>query len=113
MAKIISFEGGIGAGKSTLVNFFAAELGLEKILEDSYENPFVDDFYAGANVKLETELVFLLQHYSLLKNARAKDGSILADFSIEKDLVFARMNLTTKQYYVFKQVYDYVVENVG
>jgi deoxyadenosine/deoxycytidine kinase len=49
----------------------------------------------------------------LLKNARAKDGSILADFSIEKDLVFARMNLTTKQYYVFKQVYDYVVENVG
>ena len=85
MGKIISIEGGIGAGKTTLVNILSDQLGLEKILENDYKNPFIEEFYAGLNVKLETELTFLLQHYSLLKKARAKKGSVLADFSIEKD----------------------------
>ena len=65
MGKIVSVEGCMGAGKTTLVNFLSDELGVEKILEQAYQNPFIDEFYSGANVKLETELTFLLQHYSL------------------------------------------------
>ena len=113
MGKIVSVEGGIGAGKTTLVNFLSDELGAEKILEHAYQNPFIDEFYSGANVKLETELTFLLQHYSLLKNARQKDRLVLADFSIEKDLVFARHNLTQNEFIIFQNVYDFVIDSVG
>jgi deoxyadenosine/deoxycytidine kinase len=113
VAKIVSFEGPIGAGKTTLVNYVSNELGLDKITENIYQNPFIDEFYAGSDVKLETEIAFLLQHYSLLKNARAKHGLILADFSIEKDLVFARLNLDQKEFDVFNCVFDFAVETVG
>jgi deoxyguanosine kinase len=113
MAKIISFEGPIGAGKTTLVNYFSSQLKLKKILEHSQQNPFIDKFYTGDDVKLETELTFLLLHYSLLKNSLAlKDEIILTDFSIEKDLVFARMNLNRDEFKLFKQCYDYVNENI-
>ena len=113
MGKIVSIEGCMGAGKTTLVNFLSDELGVEKILEQAYQNPFIDEFYSGANVKLETELTFLLQHYSLLKKARQQDGLVLADFSIEKDLVFARLNLTQDEFRIFRNVYDFVVDSVG
>jgi len=113
MGKIVSIEGCMGAGKTTLVNFLSDELGVEKILEQAYQNQFIDEFYSGANVKLETELTFLLQHYSLLKKARQKDGLVLADFSIEKDLVFARLNLTQDEFRIFRNVYDFVVDSVG
>jgi deoxyguanosine kinase len=113
MSKIISVEGCMGAGKTTLVNFLSDELGMEKILEQAYQNPFIDEFYKGANVKLETELTFLLQHYSLMKKARQKDCLVLTDFSIEKDLVFARLNLTQDEFRIFHNVYDFVVDSVG
>lgn len=113
MGKVISIEGCMGAGKTTLVNFLSDELGVEKILEQAYQNPFIDEFYSGANVKLETELTFLLQHYSLLKKARQKDSLVLTDFSIEKDLVFARLNLTQDEFRIFQNVYDFVVDSVG
>lgn len=113
MGKIVSIEGCIGAGKTSLVNFLSDELGAEKMLEHAYQNPFIDEFYSGANVKLETELTFLLLHYSLLKKAKQKDSLILADFSIEKDLVFARLNLIQSELEIFRNVYDFVIDSVG
>ncbi len=112
MSKIVSFEGSIGAGKTTLANYFADELGLERVLERHDNNPFLNDFYAGADVKLETEITFLLQHYSLLKAARSKPGMVIADFSVEKDLVFAKMNLRKDELAIFKRVYEFVVAQV-
>ena len=108
MAKIISFEGCIGAGKTSLVKYLSKELGCNKILEHQYKNPFITKFCKGANVGLETELTFLLQHYSLLKNINAKAEIVLSDFSIEKDLVFARMNLEPSEFNIFKSVYKFV-----
>ncbi len=113
MGKIVSVEGCIGAGKTSVVNFLSDELGTEKILEHAYQNPFIDEFYSGADVKLETELTFLLQHYSLLKKARQRDSLVLTDFSIEKDLVFARLNLTQSEFRIFRNVYDFVIKSMG
>jgi len=113
MGRIVSIEGCIGAGKTSLVNFLSEELGTEKIVEHTYQNPFIDEFYQGGNVKLETELTFLLQHYSLLKTAGETAGLVLADFSIEKDLVFARLNLTQNELRIFRNLYDFVIDSVG
>lgn len=113
MGKIVSIEGGIGAGKTTLVNYLSEELGIEKTLEHDYQNPFIDEFYSGGSVRFETELTFLLQHYSLLKKARQKDCLVLADFSIEKDIVFARLNLSESEFKIFRNVHDFVTGSMG
>lgn len=115
MARIISFEGCIGAGKTSLTNYFSQEWGLPKVIECYESNPFLSDFYAGKDVKLETEITFLLQHYSQLKDV-TQDSSkawVLADFSIEKDLVYARLNLEGAEFRLFRAVYEYVTERVG
>ncbi|TDA70419.1 MAG: hypothetical protein D9V47_01355 [Clostridia bacterium] len=115
MPKIISFEGCIGAGKTTLTNYFAHTLHMEKILEAFQKNPFLEEFYHGQDVTLETEMAFLLIHCWQLKKALKTSQSdyVLADFSIEKDLVYARLNLEDGALRVFEDAYDYVVKQVG
>ena len=114
MAKIISFEGCVGAGKTSLTNYFSYEMGMEKVLEEYERNPFLKEFYDGQDVKLETELTFLLIHYSQLKKAikTIRDAVILVDFSIEKDLVYAGLNLDGKELEIFENVYNHVIQEV-
>ncbi len=115
MIKIISFEGCVGAGKTSLTNYFSHELKVGKILEEYDRNPFLRDFYEGSDVNLETEITFLLIHYSQLKKTLKNHNGdfILADFSIEKDLVYAILNLNTEELKVFENIYDYVIQQVG
>ncbi len=116
MVKIISFEGCVGAGKTSLTNYFSHELKAGKIIEEYEANPFLKKFYEGnSNINLETEITFLMIHYSQLKNA-IKDcryNFIIADFSIEKDLVYAKLNLNKEDLRIFEDIYDYVIEQVG
>ncbi len=121
MVKLISFEGCVGAGKTSLTNYFSHELKVGKILEDYESNPFLkkfyeDKFYEGnSNINLETEITFLMIHYSQLKNVikDRKDDFIIADFSIEKDLVYAKLNLNTEDLRIFEDVYNHVIGHVG
>ena len=115
MAKTISFEGCVAAGKTSLANYFSYELKIGRILEEYDRNPFLKEFYEGLDVNLETEVAFLLIHHSQLKKAikSCKDAFILADFSIEKDLVYARLSLNNKELNIFENIYDYVIQEVG
>lgn len=115
MTKIISFEGCVGAGKTSLTNYFSYELKIGKILEEYERNPFLREFYEGNNVNLENEITFLLIHHSQLKKSirSCKDTFILADFSIEKDLVYAMLNLNDEELKVFKNIYEYIIQQVG
>jgi len=113
--KIISFEGCIGAGKTTLANYFSKYFKAGKLLEAYGKNPFLKEFYKGADVKFETELGFLLIHYQQLKDVlkKCKKDLIFADFSIEKDIVFAKLNLNKEEYKLFERVYKYITKNIG
>jgi len=85
MTKIISFEGCVGAGKTSLTNFFSHDLKVGKILEEYKKNPFLREFYeTDLNINLESELTFLLIHYSQLKKAIV-DCQAHAEFSIPAD----------------------------
>lgn len=115
MVKIISFEGGIGSGKTSLTNYFSHRLKLKKILESYEINPFLKEFYEGeSSINLETEITFLLIHFSQIKKVikNCKDPFVIADFSIEKDLVFAKLNLTNEELIIFKNVYDYIIKKI-
>jgi len=116
MVKIICFEGCIGSGKTSLTNYFSQELKIGKILEKYDINPFLKRFYNGdSSINFETEMTFLLIHYSQLKKKLRSntDQFLLADFSIEKDLVFANLNLKDKELKIFQKLYNYVIEKVG
>lgn len=116
MTKIISFEGCVGAGKTSLTNFFSPDLKIGKILEEYKKNPFLREFYeTDLNINLESELTFLLIHYSQLKRAAVdcQDAFMIADFTIEKDLVYAKLNLNKEELEIFENIYDYAIQKVG
>lgn len=115
---LISFEGSIGAGKTSLTNFFSHDLKCQKVLEDFEANPFLGRFYeqyGNQDVNFETEISFLPIHYYQIRRAleEHKGNLILMDFSIEKDLVYASMNLQGKKLSVFENVYNYVIGEIG
>jgi len=116
MVKLISFEGCVGAGKTSLTNYFSHELKVRKLLEEYERNPFLKDFYEmDFTVNLETEITFLLIHHSQLKKTINvyQDDFIIADFTIEKDLIYARLNLNEDELKIFEDIYDYVIKKVG
>jgi len=115
MSILISFEGCVGAGKTSLTNYFSYHYKTPKILENYEANPFLKKFYEGADIKLETELSFLLIHFSQIKEMQKlhKDSVIFCDFAIEKDLVYAKMNLKKPELKIFETVYDYVIREIG
>ncbi len=116
MVKLISFEGGIGSGKTSLANYFSHMLNIGEILEDYEKNPFLNDFYKGdKSINLETEITFLLIHYSQLKKKLkfSTDQFLIADFSIEKDLVFAKLSLEGEELKIFQRLYNYIIQKVG
>lgn len=112
MVEIISFEGCVGAGKTSLTNYFSYEFGVERLLEEHEKNPFLKEFYEGFDVTFETEITFLLIHNSQLRKAvdYTRNNYMFSDFSIEKDLVYARMNLDSELLKTFENVYNYVIE---
>jgi deoxyadenosine/deoxycytidine kinase len=116
MVKIISFEGCVGAGKTSLTNYFSHELKVGKILEEYESNPFLKKFYEGdSNINLENEITFLMIHFSQLKKAikNCDDDFLITDFTIEKDLVYAKLNLNEEDLRIFEDMYNYVIKQVG
>lgn len=112
--KIISFEGSIGAGKTSLTNYFSYELKCGRLCEDFQANPFLKKFYENQDVNFETEITFLLIHYSQIRQALSTSNSelMLIDFSIEKDLAYARMNLQEEQLEIFENIFNYLTSKI-
>ena len=110
---LISIEGCIGAGKSTVARGLAASRGSQLLLEDFEANPFLRAFYEDpVGNAIETEFTFLFLHFHQLKSVRAAafDSEVIADFHLGKDLLYANMNLSRHPLrLVFGELYDYCV----
>src|SRR5438552_4026052 len=87
---LLSFEGCVGAGKTTLAEGVAAIRGTQLLLEDFSAVPFLEEFHRDpTGCALETEFAFLLQHYHQLRLAAQTGGEIITDFTFIKDPMFA------------------------
>ena len=95
-------EGNIGSGKHALCNKLG-EGGNMTVLHETYDNPFLPEFYATGGGALRTELWFLLQRKKWLSDADWTASHLLADFHSAKSEVFARVNLSGDEYALFKQ----------
>src|SRR5258708_21003982 len=95
-------EGPIGAGKPSLARQLASHLAGEALLERPEENPFLARFYEdSARFALPTQLHFLFQRVDQLQGVGQLDmfrHVTVADFLLDKDPLFARLNLSDAQY---------------
>ncbi len=106
----IVVEGPIGVGKTSLAKKLADSYGVELLLEAPMENPFLASFYENPHLSaLPTQLHFLFQRIKKIENLRQADmfrPIQIADFLIEKDMLFAEQTLTEEEFELYKQVYE-------
>ncbi len=109
-------EGPIGVGKTTLARRIAASLGAALMLEQPAENPFLERFYKSREqFALQTQLYFLFQRVKQLKDVRQGDLFTpirVADFMLDKDPLFARINLDEDELYLYEQIYQHLATEV-
>lgn len=105
----IAIEGPIGVGKTTLARRLAETFNYDILLESAEENPFLDRFYQNKRQSaLATQLFFLFQRAQKIQDLRQQDifePVRVSDFLIEKDPLFARVNLDPDEYGLYDKVY--------
>lgn len=106
----IVVEGPIGVGKTSLATRLAEALGARALLEQPAENPFLERFYhARRHFALPTQLFFLFQRarqIQELKQGELFSSGFVGDFLIEKDRLFAHVNLEADELRLYEQVYQ-------
>lgn len=106
----IVVEGPIGVGKTSLARRLAEAFGSELVLEQPGENPFLERFYSERRrYALPTQLYFLFHRARQLQALKQGDmfaPSRVADFLLQKDALFARVNLEDDEFRLYRQVYD-------
>ena len=106
----IAVEGPIGVGKTTLAMRLAATFDYQTLLENAHENPFLERFYRNRRqAALATQLFFLFQRSQKIQDLRQGDifqQQRVADFLIEKDPLFARINLDRDEFQLYQKVYQ-------
>lgn len=108
--RFIVVEGPIGVGKTTLAHRLADHYGHPVLLEPASTNPFLDRFYReGRRHALPTQLYFLLNRARQMADLPQHDllgPTLIADFLLEKDDLFARLTLDDHEYALYRQIYD-------
>ena len=111
--RFIAVEGPIGVGKTSLTRRLAETFNYELLLENAEENPFLDRFYQNPKQHaLATQLFFLFQRAQQIEESRQSDlfePVRVSDFLIDKDRLFAELNLEKDEYNLYHKVYQHLV----
>lgn len=109
-AQYIVVEGPIGAGKTSLARRLCERLDAQPIFEQPESNPFLARFYQNLERwALATQISFLYQRIdqlTALDQARAGDRRVVSDFILEKDPLFAALNLPEDELRLYQRLYD-------
>ncbi|MEO8726259.1 MAG: deoxynucleoside kinase [Acidobacteriaceae bacterium] len=105
--RYIAIEGPIRVGKSTLAQIISERLHARRIQEPE-DNPFLVEFYKGqAGTAFATQMDFLIKRFDQLKSIdTAARETVVADYVIEKDKLFACINLSDAELSVYNRYYD-------
>lgn len=107
----ITVEGPIGVGKTSLSQAISKEYGLELLQEIVDENPFLGNFYQNiAEWGFQLEMFFLCNRYKQLQDIRThyldKGKSVVADYNIFKNTIFAKRTLSGENLPKYLKIYD-------
>ena len=106
----IAVEGPIGVGKTTLARRIADTFEYDLLLEEAELNPFLERFYQNRQqTALATQLFFLFQRVQKITELKQRDmfdQARVADFVLEKDPLFARVNLEPDEFALYEKVFS-------
>lgn len=110
--RYIVVEGPIGVGKTSLARRLSERFQAGLMLEDADTNPFLPRFYQdAARYALQTQLFFLFQRASQVRDLKQMElfgQPTVADFLLDKDPLFARLNLSDEEYGLYQQIYAHL-----
>jgi deoxyguanosine kinase len=114
--RYVAVDGPIGVGKTTFCRILADRIGGHLVLEEADKNPFLKDFYRDRKrYALQTQFFFLLSRYAQQKELIEYDlfkKKIVADYTFEKDFLFAQSNLSEDELSLYKQVAELLKKNL-
>ncbi|GAB4265922.1 MAG: deoxynucleoside kinase [Candidatus Promineifilaceae bacterium] len=115
----VLLAGNIGTGKTSLTERLAGRLGWQTAFESVADNPYLPDFYQDMGQWAFHLQIFFLGHRAEQHKALAQSPqTAVADRSIYEDAtIFARAlhhmgNLSERDYYAYRRVYDLIVEGL-
>ena len=107
-SRYIVIEGPIGVGKTSLARKLAESLSADLLLEEVYENPFLERFYRdGQSAALPAQMYFLFARARQIEDLRQADmfaNVRVSDYLFAKDQLFAELNLSVDELKLYEQV---------
>lgn len=111
--KFVCVEGNIGAGKTTLAKMLADYYNGKLLLENFDNNPYLKDFYIDSKkYALQVELSFLAERYQQQLDFLHVKDIVVSDYLFEKSLIFAKINLSSNEFAVFKAAYSEAIKQI-
>ncbi|WP_114572286.1 deoxynucleoside kinase [Exiguobacterium flavidum] len=107
----ITVEGPIGVGKTSLANAISHHFSFSMLREIVEENPFLGKFYEDIEEwSFQTEMFFLCNRFKQLDDIErhylSQRRSVVADYHIFKNLIFAHRSLKTEHIEKYEQIYS-------
>lgn len=112
---MVTIEGIVGIGKSTLIKVLQKKLVLNIVEQDFLHNISLADSYSNQEYIFEKQMIFLFSDYHLLlKNSKLNSPNItITDFSLERSEIMARLLITDEEYQkVFLPTYKYLLSRL-
>ena len=106
--RYIAVEGPIRVGKSTLARILSEQLNARRIF-DANDNPFLGDFYEEKpGSAFRAQMYFLLERHKRLAELQLDEipGTVVSDFLLEKDKIFAYINLDNEELKLYERYFD-------
>lgn len=114
---LITVEGPIGIGKTSLSKEISRAFGLQLLEEIVYENPFLGKFYQNiAEWSFQLEMFFLCNRYKQLQDIRtdyiAQGVSVVSDYNVFKNTIFAKRTLSDENLPKYLHIYDILTNDM-
>ena len=107
---IITIEGNIGSGKTSLSNQIANDFDSKLILERFIDNPFLEKFYDDKKqYAFKLEMSFLADRYQQtvddLSQLNFFNSITISDYDIHKSLIFSKINLNIDEFNLYRKLF--------
>lgn len=109
--NIITIEGNIGSGKTSLAKKLAHTYNTNLVLETFADNPFLHKFFVRQqDYSLGMEMFFMAERYEQFKNEielqLRESKPVIMDYLFTKSLIFAKANLDGIELNLFRKIFD-------